>query len=372
MKKIGYILLLAVISWACVERYDVPLRNEKAILVVEGQINSNKPPYYVRLSYTGLFDYGNTIPPENQENGAKVVIIEEGGATATLYSVGGGLYATQTTSLRGQVGRSYSLKVQLPDGTIYVSKPEKLSAAPPIDQITYKFADIPNEYNLANDPISPDGFRIYIDFKDPANVTNYYRWTAYGLSRRTSTGVRCPYTCGDPKGCWCNTSCYVRKDDNSVNLLSDALIDGQTIKGQYVYFAPLYATGLQTIEVAQYSLTREAYQFLKKYQEQQSRTGSLFDPVPAPLEGNVYNEANPSQLALGYFSAAGVYRKRYVFDPGSTDLDLILKLPPRRYNPNNGDYDFYNTLGPCTEKYKGAFGLGEWPPAGWATEDLNN
>ena len=124
--------------------------------------------------------------------------------------------------------------------------------------------------------------------------------------------------------------------------------------------------------LAPYLLPLFLNQFLKKYQEQQSRTGSLFDPVPAPLEGNVYNEANPSQLALGYFSAAGVYRKRYVFDPGSTDLDLILKLPPRRYNPNNGDYDFYNTLGPCTEKYKGAFGLGEWPPAGWATEDLNN
>jgi hypothetical protein len=42
--------------------------------------------------------------------------------------------------------------------------------------------------------------------------------------------------------------------------------------------------GKQYVEVSQYSLTREAYQFWKLLDEQQTRTGSLFDPQPAPMK----------------------------------------------------------------------------------------
>lgn len=371
MKKLSYLISLIFISVACVERYDVPIRNTKPILVVEGQITSAPPPYYVKLSYTGVFEYGNTIPIEQQENKAKVTIQEEGGRSQALFNVGQGLYRTADGSLRGVVGRLYSISIELPDGTKFVSKPEKLPSTVPVDKISYEFADVPNKEDFRGDPIAPDGYRIFIDFQDPATEQNYYRWAVYGVTRRATTGTPCPYICGSPTGCWCNTSCYVREENNAFNILSDALINGKKISRNYVYFSPLYTTGSHSVEVAQYSLTKEAYQFMKKYQEQQTRTGSLFDPLPAPLEGNVYNEANPNQLALGYFGAMGLYRKRILFNPEDTDNQIFTKLPRYRVNPNTGAYESYNREKGCTDVYEGAYPSGTWPPVGWDTEDLN-
>lgn len=356
---------------ACIERYDAPIRSANPILVVEGIITSAPPPYFVKLSYTGVFEYGNTTPLEQQENKAKVTIKEEGGRSQTLFNIGGGQYRTPDGGLRGVVGRAYSIVIELPDGTKFVSKPEKLPSAVPVDKITYEFADVPNSQDFRGDPISPDGYRIFTEFQDPANEQNYYRWAAYGVSRRATTGTPCPYPCFTQGGCWCNTSCYVQEENRSINILSDALINGKKITRNYVYFSPLYTTGSQAVEVAQYSLTREAYQFMKKYQEQQTRTGSLFDPQPAPLEGNVYNEANPSQLALGYFGAMGLYRKRILFNPEDTDNQIFTKLPRYRVNPNTGAYESYNREKGCTDVYEGAYPSGTWPPAGWEAEDLN-
>ena len=55
--------------------------------------------------------------------------------------------------------------------------------------------------------------------------------------------------------------------------------------------------------------------FLAKVDEQTSRTGSIFDPLPASLEGNIYNINQPNELALGYFGASAVSYKRIVIVP---------------------------------------------------------
>ena len=55
--------------------------------------------------------------------------------------------------------------------------------------------------------------------------------------------------------------------------------------------------------------------FLAKVDEQTSRTGSIFDPLPASPEGNIYNINQPNELALGCFGASAVSYKRIVIVP---------------------------------------------------------
>jgi hypothetical protein len=49
--------------------------------------------------------------------------------------------------------------------------------------------------------------------------------------------------------------------------------------------------------------------------EQTTRTGSIFDPLPASPEGNIYNVNHPIELALGYFGAPAVSYKRIIIVP---------------------------------------------------------
>jgi hypothetical protein len=107
-------------------------------------------------------------------------------------------------------------------------------------------------------------------------------------------------------------------------------------------------------------MTREAYQFWKRYQEQLERTGTILDPLPSPIEGNVYNVNNPSDLALGYFAASGIFKKRTIIPVQALENNLLPKGVTRR-------------RGLCTSVYsaQGAYDVGEWPTPNWSTESLN-
>jgi hypothetical protein len=145
-----------------------------------------------------------------------------------------------------------------------------------------------------------------------------------------------------------------------INLFSDQLSDGQTIKKRPIVVCPIFASGNMYIEISQLSLSRECYQFWKRYEEQLSRTGSILDPLPSPIEGNIYNIDRPSELALGYFSATGLFRQRTIIPIQLLDFELF----PRGVTPRRGT---------CLEVYQGqgAYDIGEWPTPNWSTEALN-
>jgi hypothetical protein len=364
MKRYIFVTVISICTLAsCIEEVNVPIRYEAGTLVVEGLITTAPPPYRVRLSYTGEFDYGSQIPASLLIKDAKVSISDDAGNSTSLVVLNND-YQTTNLNFRGVVGRSYTLTVELPGGGKYVSKPEKILPVPPIDKVYHEFENIENLYDAKSDPYQPDGYRLYVDLKDPATERNYYRWTATGYSRRATTGEPCPFFCFPP--CKCNTSCFVQADNNALNVLSDAQVNGNAVRRRAVYFSPLYTTGNHYVEIAQYSMSREAFQFWLRYQEQSTRTGSIFDPIPAPIEGNIVNAANPNDLALGYFGASAVYRVRYVFNPDTNDPDFIDKLPPPRFNGERVNRD-----GGCTKVFDTTLGTGIWPIAGWENEKLN-
>jgi hypothetical protein len=108
---------------------------------------------------------------------------------------------------------------------------------------------------------------------------------------------------------------------------------------------------MHLVEVSQYSLTREAYRFWERYEEQRIRTGSILDPLPEPIEGNVYNVNDQNDIALGYFSASSVTTKRIKTDFFAVPLERVLLFeylftreghcetswPGSEYNPFKGD-----------------------------------
>lgn len=328
---------------SCVKQVDVTLRNEKPILVIEGAITTDSVPYTVKLSYSGSYKFALDIPDQYIEKEAKVSITNEQGQSTNLEHKGAGVYETTDPNYIGKVGNDYQLIIELNDGRKYISKPEKIKETPSISDIGVKFF-------LDNNLNYPASMHVYIDTKDPAGEENYYKWNFYSWTLRQTLGIPCGF------GCTNFEYCYQKITDQQVRIFSDAYSNGNDIKYREVGKSYIYTYGSDYIDISQLSLTREAYQFWQRYEEQEERTGSILDPLPASIKGNVYNAADSTDFALGYFFASSVTHRRAVLVPLSITSFLlnttaIQFIPPGsqncfKYFPNALEYSAANQYPP--------------------------
>src|SRR6202035_1342987 len=65
-----------------------------------------------------------------------------------------------------------------------------------------------------------------------------------------------------------------------------------------------------SILVDQYALTQGAYQFLQEMKMNAEETGSIFDPQPSELNGNIHCLTNPAEEVIGYLSISSVQSSR--------------------------------------------------------------
>ncbi|WP_026309058.1 DUF4249 domain-containing protein [Spirosoma spitsbergense] len=300
MHRVIIIVIVTASVIACIDQVDLPIRTEVPRLVVEGQLTNEAPPYTIRLTYTGKYggENGQNINDQYVQQ-AQVILADDQGRSVNFLSVGQGMYRTMDTTFRGQIGRTYSLSIALTNGKRYITKPERMPAVPPIDSISPKLI---KTGNLSK----PYAFVYSANTSDPASEKNYYRWTGYGYTTRLSVGVPC--SLGSPN--LCNYRCWTLVATDAVNVYSDEAINGNPLRGREVLQVPVYAVGPQLVEIQQYSITQSNYQFWKLYQQQNARTGSIFDPLPAPVIGNVVNASDPTDAARGYFAVTSVMRKR--------------------------------------------------------------
>jgi len=353
LKKIGMMCLIGCLAQSCIKKVDVQTRNAAPILVVEGSITTDTVPYTVKLTYSGIVSSIEHIPDELIEKNATVTISDDLGKATKLVYKGVGLYETTDPAYIGQVGRTYQLTVVLQNGKKYISSPEKIKAAVPVAKVNaafvYKF-----DFNY------PAYLNISVDTKDPAQEENYYRWTYYSWVVRQTKGVSCGL------GCIMYEYCFQKHIDTTVHLLSDAAINGNEIRNQAVGRCYIYTYGNPLIDISQISLSREAYQFWRSYEDQQTRTGSILDPLPASIKGNVHNAADSNDIALGYFSASSVTHKKVILVPQSI-TPYLLEISAKQFIPPQSIacFSFY----PNTLAYTYTPGILYKAPPGWENAD---
>lgn len=313
------ITLSGVWMSACVDEVELPARSIASRLVVEGLITNEAPPYPIKLTFTGAYNsliYGQAEIPVN---GAVVNVTEVGGKTIPLEQdpLSPAYYWTKDPTFAGRIGGKYQITVTLPDGTSYISDPEELRAVPSIERIYAEYRQRSEAQTS-----QPDHYEILLDTKDPGTTGDYYRWSGYSYVPRLSTGEPIGF------GICCNW-CWVPIYGPRSEVMSDMLVNGNIISRKSIMQSPVYYAGRHYVEVRQYSLTKSAYRFWVKFEEQRKRTGSLFDPLPASIEGNVYQLGKPDVFALGYFGASAVSTIRLTV-PGDT-------LNPERLKIKYGD-----------------------------------
>jgi len=330
VKRWSFLLLLAVaFQVSCIK--EIPLEGVQGPkrLVVEGMMTNEATPYSVKLSYLfGLDNYIGLDEIQYEENANVTIADLDGGSTQMDY-IGKGVYQSADSSFIGAVGHTYQLSIMTSDGRKFISRPEKLLPVPPIDSA---YSDL----NF-HGPAFGEGYDVFVDFTDPGGENNYYRWTAFSYSVVRSRCLPCSGLCPV-----CFEYCWLRHDSKDVDVINDQFFDGRQVKGKKVFFSPAFVNNIHLVEVQQMSLSQQAYSFWQKFKDQQNRVGSIFDPAPASIAGNVINANDTTDVQLGYFFVSSVARKRF-------------KLVDTVQQRVSGDYGYFNgPTGTCDYVYPGA------------------
>ncbi len=340
MKSGRFILFLFLILDACIEPFNIQLKDSQQVMVVEGVITDQPGPYTVKLFYSlSLEEELNKI---NWVQGAAVSIYDDQGTVESLHEVTPGIY--QTTSIQGVIGRTYHVRITLTDGKEYESVPEALLPVGDLDSVYAEF--VQNENPASDNPFtSPNGFNVFLDASVHPEQNGLVRWHWTGTYEvKTYPEFRMkvkvpqgpildkPIMVPDPPRCSgyivilngtstmlvdkC-TCCFCWVEQyNQQPLLSDKkFINNNMVSRFNVAFIPATRRNFfekYHLEVEQMSTSQVVYDFWKKVESSQDIGSDLFQTTPPRTVGNIRAVSDGAMPALGIFAAAAVKKKSIV------------------------------------------------------------
>jgi len=289
-----FLLFLGCLLASCVDEIVLETNEGESRIVIEGEITTQKPPYTIRIREVGQFAKGpDAVQLPVTE--AAVYLFDNEGNQAQLQEEKPGEYRSAADGMQGEIGKIYHIEVILSDGTLYASKPEKMQPVPLIDSLTFEevfIQELSGIGNILNIPV----VRPIVHTSLPVDRDTYLRWRIWGEYEFTE----------GPDLLEPNT-CYVKEDidfDNVV-IFSNENTDGTFILRQAIIEEQVdfRFTFKYSFLVEQQSLTENAYRFWSAVNREFERSGDLFEPPPALIQGNIFNKNDATEIVLGYFSA---------------------------------------------------------------------
>lgn len=258
----------------------------------------------VTLSWSEPFDGEKKLVYSRPEQGANVQIRNEQGQVWELVEGSRGVYFLPAYQASA-TGHSYTLHITLADGREYASSPQLMQVPTPIDELTYAYRKITEvEVNGSGERVEKTrvGFEVHANGQDPAGEQNYYRWDAEGTFEYFSYAP--DWNPPLSTQCWS----FLGRIDTKAVTTDDRLFNGNRYR-QAITVVPADMPTRFLIKVRQYSLTSQAYEFWRLFNQQQTSVGSIFDPPPAKIRGNLYSVTDPKEEVIGFFGASGVSEK---------------------------------------------------------------
>lgn len=280
----------------CVDPYapDV-ISSSQRYLVVDGFINS-KGITTINLSRTYPVD-AKTPPPA--ERNAAAYIEEEGGPRFPLRESTPGVYTSASLLLND--AKKYRLHLNTQDGKEYASAYVSVKNTQPIDDVEWQ--------------TSGQNVGIYVSTHDEARASQYYRWEytetweiipVYRPEveyKGRIQPIQVPY----PTLCWGSAPSSDIKTSRTTDLSQD-VVSRYPLRTLPLNSERLYSK--YSLLVTQHALTREEYDYWELLKKNTENIGTLFDPLPSQLTGNVQCLSDNSEIALGYVGAHSVAEKR--------------------------------------------------------------
>ncbi len=306
------ILLLSLIFAAgCISPVDFDFSGQTQHLVVEAKFSNAPGVNYVKLSKSRSYNYPYNIFVEN----AEVSIRSQEGEDYTFYHEDNGYYLPPDDAI-ATIGHTYTLHITTAEGKAYQSEPVMLRQPVAIDSIYFEFDERMVAEKGDRKPTLKPGYRVLVNFTDPAGRGNFYRWSYHSQfevhAQPWDHWLYACLGCPRPDPLPCCKICYIEEDDELLTVANDRLSDGRKVYGQEVFFIPFekYLNQKHKLTLYQYSITEEAYNYFQNLEEQSKSTGSIFDPPPAEVRGNLYSLSDPEEPVLGIFDASATSTKQ--------------------------------------------------------------
>lgn len=310
MRYLSYILgICLLLLSSCLEEFTPEVVGTTKGIVVEGNILQGSNGAQVRLTRSFDFDRRTPIPIET----ASVWIRDDQGNESQLAYTSFGLYVSDTSELKGIPGRSYQLFADVPPSTRLESDWMLMQESAQLENTRFEFEEQQTEDGVTK------GVQVYLDAYDPSSETKYYRW-----EYEETWELRVPYPLAATWDTQTNTAipiafnmrpqtCWKHVNSSTINLASTDGLVGDRVAGYPLQY--ISTTGSQlyikySILVKQFSISPETHEFWRRLKAVTEDLGTLFDPVPTEVEGNIKNMSQTDEPIIGFFSADGYQEKR--------------------------------------------------------------
>ncbi|MET0636967.1 MAG: DUF4249 domain-containing protein [Chitinophagaceae bacterium] len=304
MQRLKYLLLssLIVFQFSCRETFAPPeVASPEPVLVVEGVLVAGSEPTRIRLSRSSRLDTINAFAPESN---AVVIVEGKDNSIQILAELGSGIYSSPALNMT--VGQEYRLHITTNNSREYLSEFITVKQTPPIDNIGFKQTE--------------EGVRLHVNTHDQTNSTRYYLWNydetweirsyffATVIYRGGDTVEPRIFPQENVSRCW--------KYGISTNILinsSEKLSDDVIFEGPLAFFP----NGDERLGVRysmllrQYAIDKAAYEFYELMKRNTESLGTVFDPQPTEISGNIRCITDPAELVIGYVTASTPSVTRY-------------------------------------------------------------
>ena len=302
------VFLLATIT--CRERYDPQyIMPETGFLVVEGFINT-KGRTIIDLSRTSQLAEKKMVSELN----AVVRIEGEDNSFYPLIGSDTGRYVSEELQLNNTTKYRLHIKTQL--NKEYVSEFKVQLKTPEINSLTWERTN--------------GGVEIFVNAYDPLNETKYYKWD-YEETWEFHSWYQAyleinliPGGNPDPTVIlgWIDSTTFGWDSARYFcwkSRISTAILVGTTVKlSDNKVFIPLTyhpkdaweLSSLYSINVKQTGISKEGFELYEKMKKNTESLGSVFDPLPSEINGNVRSLANPAEPVIGFVDVTSQTEKR--------------------------------------------------------------
>lgn len=305
------VLLLLMSFSGCVEPFEPDLENYESVLIIDGILTNKDEPYSVSISRS--YEYNESRYEEI--SGADVKVVDDWGNEYRFIESRPGTYIKQDTTFIGEPGRRYQLLIETGNDQ-YASTFQLMPDPVPVDSVYFKF-----DTRVSNDDDGKTkGIQVYIDASNPKKEVDYFAWE-FSETWQFVT----PYTSGNRSNV---TLCYRSGMSSSFILENSLKFENSALKKQPLHFVSDNSNRLMrrySMLVKQYTLSEEAYLFLTNIKTNNETTGSLFDPTPVMISGNIESTSGSDMPVLGFFQVSAVSTKRLFVD--RTELPDNLFIP---------------------------------------------
>lgn len=338
MKKWICFFSIAFAVYSCIEPYEPEVGTYDSTIVVDGIFTDGQDTSTIILTRSYAYSGGD---PEFLTQ-ATVIIEDDQGNRATLSETAPGKYQNDPAVFSGRPGRSYRLLIITLEGDQFESDWETLKSSPLIENVYFENGERPfDDPNL--NPVK--GVQLLLNTRDPENNTRFYRWEyeeTYQFGLIYPPQIRVEFGNPPARGndevfflgpdeyegyrCWKTVRSSKLLIASTEDFTQD-IIEAFPLKFVDNRSPRLY--NRYSLLVKQYAISEDYYDFLKTIEATNQTTGSLFDPIPNELFGNIRSSDGNRAPVLGYFAVAGIDTSRFFISREELPVELN---PP--YGPN--------------------------------------